>query len=231
MINKFGNSFIRFGNRLISVGNNLRTFNHDERMKSYKKWREDNGDFTLRLDYPELTSNDIVFDLGGYIGQWTSDIFSKYRCNIYVFEIVNKYFNFIQNRFLKNDKITVFPFGLGGVTKDTIVSLSNDSSSIIRNQRNQEKEHVKIVRASSFLSEKGIDKIGLIKINIEGAEYDLLEELIESKWIEKIDNIQVQFHDFSKDSKTRMQNIQDKLSETHHLTYQYPFIWENWKIK
>ena len=68
-----------------------------------------------------------------------------------------------------------------------------------------------------------------MKINIEGGEYDLLDRLITTGLVGKIDNIQVQFHEFVPNAKERMQNIQKKLSKTHTPTYQYEFIWENWK--
>ena len=70
-----------------------------------------------------------------------------------------------------------------------------------------------------------------MKINIEGGEYDLLEDFIQSGEIKKIINIQVQFHYFITGAKTRMRKIQKSLRKTHVLTYQYPFIWENWRIK
>ena len=37
----------------------------DEFTIQVKKWRADGGDHNLRLNYPELTSDSIVFDLGG----------------------------------------------------------------------------------------------------------------------------------------------------------------------
>ena len=71
-----------------------------------------------------------------------------------------------------------------------------------------------------------------MKINIEGGEYDLLDSLISADIVQSIANIQVQFHDFLiKDAKEKMRKIQEKLSLTHEPTYQYEFVWENWKIK
>ena len=46
-----------------------------------------------------------------------------------------------------------------------------------------------------------------------------------------IANIQVQFHDFVLDAESRMKSIQADLRKTHELTYQYDFVWENWKLK
>ena len=79
------------------------------------------------------------------------------------------------------------------------------------------------------MQENNIKHIGLMKINIEGAEYDLLVHLIETSYIGRINNIQIQFHDFVKDAEKRMIEIEEKLAKTHKLTYQYPFVWENWK--
>ncbi len=75
-------------------------------------------------------------------------------------------------------------------------------------------------------------KIELLKLNIEGGEYELLESLLENDCITYFKNIQVQFHDFLFDNaKERMTKIQEQLSKTHELTYQYEFVWENWKLK
>ena len=71
----------------------------------------------------------------------------------------------------------------------------------------------------------------MLKINIEGGEYDLLESILESNIQNKIINFQIQFHDFVPNSEIRMKKIQDKLSQTHQITFNYPFVWENWKLK
>ena len=73
--------------------------------------------------------------------------------------------------------------------------------------------------------------VDLIKINIEGGEYDLPDYIIHSGMAHCFRNIQVQFNDFVTNYKLRMQPIQQNLSITHYLTYQYPFVWENWKLK
>ena len=72
----------------------------------------------------------------------------------------------------------------------------------------------------------------LIKINIVGEEYEVLEILLKNNMISIFKNIQVQFHDFIVDNaKERMIAIQKKLALTHVLTFQYEFVWENWKLK
>jgi len=47
----------------------------------------------------------------------------------------------------------------------------------------------------------------------------------------KVKNLQVQFHEIDKHSKKKIKSLQDRLRNTHELTFHYEFIWENWKIK
>lgn len=191
-------------------------------------WFADNGDKTLRLNY-RLNDMSIVFDLGGYEGQWASDIYAKYRSKIYVFEPMPEYASNIEKRFLHNPDIRVFRFGLAEKDKKVELSVDADASSSLKNS--EKTVQVELRSADSFIAQQRIKTIHLMKINIEGGEYDLLDSLISSGNVNKVKNIQVQFHDFFPEAEQRMLNIQKKLRRTHRLTYQYPFVWENWERK
>jgi FkbM family methyltransferase len=191
-------------------------------------WIKDKGDKTFRLNY-DLDENSLVFDLGGYEGQWASDIFSRYCCTIHVFEPVSEFADKIKARFAGNKRILVHQFGLSNENRAVLLSVNKTSSSLYK-QRGELKE-VRLVKAVDFIQENHIQKIDLMKINIEGAEYDLLEHLIDAGLIGNINNIQVQFHDFVSNAEQRMIMLQKELEKTHSLTYQYPFVWENWRVK
>ena len=221
ILRKSGRVFDRIGS----------TIYMDEHEKQVKKWQAAEGDRTLRQIY-DLSDTSIVFDIGGYIGQWSSDIFSRYCCHIYVFEPVERYAYLIQERFKNNPKIYVYNFGLSNETKNVSINISDNASSIFYKKRKGARvETVKLVNLLDFVQDHNIDKIDLIKINIEGGEYDLLEYLIKSRFTPKILNIQVQFHNFIENAQERMLNIQRELERTHQITYQYAFVWENWTIK
>lgn len=199
-----------------------------EHKQMVRKWYADGGETNLRYDY-DIGPESVVLDLGGYEGQWASDLFARYQSNIYVFEPVKDFAQQIENRFKKNDRIRIFPFGLGGSTRDETIHLSADGSSCWGSS--DKTESIRIVGIDEWLSENGIEKIDLMKINIEGGEFELLEKMLETGSIAFIENIQVQFHNFADDSRSRMENIQQKLAQTHYPTYQYDFVWENWEIK
>ena len=213
------------GNNLIKIGKKISL---SEKEKRFIHWFKDEGDKTFRLDY-DLNESSVVFDLGGYEGQWASDIFAKYCCFVYIFEPVQKFADKIMLRFKSNSKIFVYNFGLSDQTKNCDMSIAQDSSSIFVGEDNVEK--VKLIEAKDFFGEENIEEIDLMKINIEGGEYDLLEYLITTDLIKFIKNIQVQLHDFIPNAEERMKSIQSQLSKTHKLTWQYPFVWENWRLK
>ena len=191
------------------------------------QWIRDRGDRTLRLEY-DLDESSLVFDLGGYEGQWASDIFSMYRCRIHIFEPVAAFAKGLEKRFARNPKVFVHPFGLAGETKEAVIAVKKDGSSLWR--EGKETEVIKLVKAADFCAEKKIESIDLMKINIEGGEYDLLEHLIAAGSVKNIRNIQVQFHDWVPGAENRAVEIQKQLEQTHSITYQYPFVWENWQI-
>lgn len=193
-----------------------------------RNWFAVDGDNTLRMEY-NLNADSIVFDLGGYLGQWSSDIFSRYACCIYIFEPVPGYAEKIEKRFRKNPKIKTFPFGLAEATKKVRLALDNDSSSMLKNGGNAITVDLQCVK--HFFDQHNIERVDLIKINIEGAEYDLMEFMIDAQLQTRLIDIQVQFHDFVPDAQNRMERIRSRLSETHVLTWSYPFVWENWRLK
>jgi len=191
-------------------------------------WFRDRGDKTWRLQYA-LGPNSIVVDLGGYEGQWSSDIYAMYGCHIHIFEPVAEFAQAIKRRFDHNPRIKVHQLGLGDRNNTMPISVAADGSSIHKSGKRV--EDITIMRAADFLREQQLLPIDLLKINIEGAEYDLLRHLIETDCVSAIRNIQVQFHDFVPNAEQKMRQIQSDLERSHFLTYQYLFVWENWQLR
>jgi|SaaInlV_200m_DNA_2_1039689.scaffolds.fasta_scaffold12264_1 FkbM family methyltransferase len=195
--------------------------------KIIDEWFSINGDATLREEY-DLNKSSIIFDLGGYKGQWTSDMFSRYACKIYTFEPVKRFFLDIEKRFYRNDKIDCFNFGLSNVSEKKSIFLSGDASSLYGKGK---KEIIKLQKFSEFIEDQKIKKIDLIKINIEGGEYELLDHIFQKNLQDKINNFQIQFHRNVKNFKEKREKIQKELIKTHKLTYNFPYVWENWERK
>jgi len=194
----------------------------------HQRWVNDQGDKTHRVNYP-LDKESIVVDAGGYHGNWSEEILNRYKPRIFILEPMDSYYQDILKKFQGKDEVTVYNYGLSSAEGEINLHLDNDSSSIYKEGNGTQKIKVKTI--GSFMQESGIEKIDLFKINIEGAEYELLEDIIKKEIHLRIDNIQVQFHVFIPDCQERRRKIREELSKTHECTYNYEFIWENWRIK
>jgi FkbM family methyltransferase len=195
---------------------------------AHKKWVARKGDNTHRLNY-DLDCDSVVFDLGGYEGDFTDAIFRRYGCNIYVFEPVISFYNKIDRRFAGNEKIKVFNFGLSDSDKLLEINLDADGSSIFKVGNNKEVINLKDI--CSFIRSENLNKVDLMKINIEGGEFEVLPALITSNAIEIFKNIQVQFHDFIEGAENKRKKIRKGLEKTHYVTFNYWFVWEGWRRK
>jgi len=198
------------------------------RRRILKQWGDDGGDARFRYDYP-LDDQSLVIDLGGYEGDWTSNIHSKFGSRVVVFEPVARFAAAINERFAGNGNIEVLQFGLGAVTETQTIYLGGAGSSTVR--KRAEAEEIRLVDVKRWFDDNEISSVALMKINIEGGEYDLLDRMLETGLAASVQNFQIQFHNFTVEASRRMERIQRCLSETHDLTYQYEFVWENWLRK
>jgi FkbM family methyltransferase len=191
-------------------------------------WFWEKGDDTYRLDY-RLNDKSLVLDLGGYKGEWAQKIFHRYQSRIFVFEPVGDFQQVITKKFSANPDISLFPFGLGGNTRTDTIFLNDNGSSTHKNG-GQEREEISIVGIAQFFEEHRIEFVDLMKINIEGEEYPLIEAILLNHLHLKIRNIQVQFHPWIEEAPEKRDRIRQELAKTHRLTYDFPFVWENWEL-
>ena len=195
----------------------------------FNRWIQDNGDKTLRLQYL-LEADSVVIDAGGYLGQWTYDINSRYDSIVFVLEPLQDLYPKIEDRFSSNPKVIPLKYAIANKTEELSIAINGDGSSLY-NTSTDAVEIIKCKDVKEFIEENNIDIIDLFKINIEGAEYDLLERLIELELMPKIKNLQIQFHRFIPDCDLRRDSIIAELSKTHERSWNYEWIWENWKLK
>ena len=202
---------------------------HAIHVANVDEWNKVDGDFTCRLDY-DLNEDSVVFDVGGYLGEWAVSIYARHKCNIFIFEPVTVYYNRIQNRLKGNDKFQIFNYGLGAHTRKMNVTTIGDESSFYLDS--SEVQDAQVYDAAFIIDKLTTNgTIDLLKLNIEGGEYEVLPRLIESGHIKNITNIQVQFHYWIENFDAQIAEIRNRLSETHVCTYSYEYVWENWELK
>lgn len=196
-------------------------------MSEHARWVADNAEYTLRLNY-DLNKDSTVIDVGGYKGEWSKNIYEKYNCNILLFEPVKCHFDIIEDLFKNNSKVNALNFALSDKTDFKDIYINADNSSLF-NQKGHSEE-IKVKDIKEFLDENKILNVDLIKINIEGSEYELLNRIIEIGAQKIMKNIQIQFHVFVENCVEKRNKIREELSKTHTCSYNYDFIWESWEL-
>jgi FkbM family methyltransferase len=200
--------------------------------KNRDKWYFDGSDETKRVEFIGLDSDSVVFDAGGWRGDWASDIYSRYKPMIHVFEPVPEYADFILKRFKMNSQVTVREYGLGGKDQKIPIYIGNEGSSLfINNNTTDVAKKIEIRDVYDYFVNNNVTCVDLFKINIEGGEYDLLDRVIEKNLQFSIDRFLIQFHDFVANADTRRSAIRRKLAESHELLFDYPYVWECWVRK
>ena len=223
--------------KLVKKNKNLYKFLSDSRevlriiyntkTRSRFLWNLRSGDNKLSLDYP-LNKDSVVFDIGAYEGNFTKKIYNKFHCNVYAFEPLNKQAKSLRAFFKEHPKVKIYNFGL--LDSDRTVKLSSieAASSIFSRPEGELDINVDMKSFINFANNNAVRKIDLLYMNIEGSEYELMNHIIESGFINKIRFIQIQFHNFVDNAKPLRNEIRKKLKKTHMCSFNYPFIWERW---
>ena len=128
-------------------------------------------------------------------------------------------------RQLAGPNVRVFNFGIGATDRLETIAVCGDGSSIFGTS--DESEQIEIRSLERVLEELELAYVDLLKLNVEGCEYEILEHVLERGLVERFEHIQVQFHSLVPDAETRRETIRAGLARTHHPTYEVPFVWES----
>lgn len=183
---------------------------------SLAAWQHENLEH-IRYEY-DLNPTSRVIDLGAYKGEWANELHNRYGCKVVVVE-PTEYINDFRNGIIVNKAAGTHNgiMSFGGRAYYTSSFETGD----------HEYESIDI---NNLIEQYAI--IDLLKVNIEGAEYDVLNHIIGAGLHVRIKNIQVQFHQIDGVPYERWYDeISKQLSLTHKLTWHYPFCWENWALK
>jgi FkbM family methyltransferase len=186
----------------------------------------------LLYDAP-IKNRSVIVDVGAYSGEWAEKVYNRYNAKLYAFELDPSTFPLLNNRFIGKSDVFCFDYGLG--KKDEVLTLTQCGmgSTLYDGSNAQVARTVKVnVRdIVSVFDELNLNNIDLLKINIEGGEYDLLDRLIESGRIAIVDCLMVQFHEWLDNANFRRLIIRHRLKKTHKVIWSHPFIWEQWVRK
>ena len=191
-------------------------------------WRE--GGNQLLYELP-VTTGGLIIDAGGYQGEWSAGMVSRYGCKSLLFEPVPEFFNHCQNFFKNNALVQVRKAALGGSNRRTRFNLLDNGTSEYRGDGNAQYIDVEVFDVAQLFTELAGVRVECFKLNIEGGEYEVLERLIETNNIVQCDSFLIQFHRQPANYESRYKNIVNELQKTHTINWCYEMVWEKWERK
>lgn len=186
-------------------------------------WRED-----LRYDYP-LTRDSVVVDVGGYHGDFTYGIVKRFQCRVIVIEPVVRFCSHMMARFEHEPLVTIKQCALTGPPYGMAeIQISGNCSSFDVGDRPVIGRDMveRCDPAAMFSMDESFD---LLKINIEGGEYELIDRLVATGLISRFRFVQVQTH-CAPDQEFLVTRMRSLLSKTHEYSWVFNNVrWESWE--
>jgi FkbM family methyltransferase len=181
-----------------------------------KGWGTAKTEREVQFILSKIARPDIVVDVGGNIGDWTASLlkYSKPK-QIYVIEPSKANHEILKKRFGQNLQVAIIPKALSDKDGDAPLYANESGSGLASlHQRrlnhfgipHDEVEKVEMMSVARFLSDFCIQRIDVLKLDIEGHELSVLKAIPNDFW-DKINAIQFEFGGCNIDSRTFFQDF------------------------
>lgn len=176
----------------------------------------------------------IIFDVGGHI--W---LFSQYClllnpwCEIHYFEPIPKLYQQAQER-LKNQNVILNNVGIASKTRAETIYFNSEKTmqTSVYNQTFLNPKWTGILvdmqNIEEYSVQQNIERIDLLKLDVEWMEYEILEALSD-EFLQKIQALLLEFHLFTPEMEKKLDIIKKKLSKFFTIQYipnsHNPLVW------
>lgn len=204
--------------------------------RKFVRYGEADGAWTI---IPNLNENSIVYSVGiGYNISFDLDIIDKHKTKVYAFDPTPQCIQWLNKKSLPS-KFIFSPFGLAAFDGELRFSLPENpdhvSASAVVDESKRGSFSAPVKRLSELMKIHQHTNIDLLKIDIEGSEYEVIDNILEEKI--HIKQLLIEFHHrFTEIGAAKTKNAVEKLQlHGFQLVYvsqrtgeEYTFIKNQW---
>jgi FkbM family methyltransferase len=142
-----------------------------------------------------VSSKSNILDLGANYGRFSKQMAERFGCKCYAVEPSPQVFS----ELIRTNLIQKFQVAICGKTGPVELHVDNSdlASSLLQGPNSKQVDAVTVrgVRLEEFVRELGLNEISLLKMDIEGAEIEVLDSCSDS-FLRAIPQLTIEFHDF-----------------------------------
>jgi len=182
------------------------------------------GEKNLISTISEKLSEPLIFDVGAHRGNYSQMLLESFtNVTVYAFEPHPDSYDELTEKF-QSERINVFPYALGNESKTSELhdfaskagtpkaSTEPDVFSEIYRSKTETFD-IEMTTIDTFLRKNDISTIDLLKIDVEGKEYEVLEGAQETLEAGKIDLIQFEFNSMNLLTGKLLNDFRELLSD------------------
>lgn len=167
-----------------------------------------------------INSDSIIVDLGSHVGQFSSEISEIFSCRCYAVEAMPS----LCDRIIETPLIKKFNYAISPENKPVTFCITEnpEGNHIERGLEDNflEKITVEGISLENFLTTRQLERVDLLKVDIEGAEIEMFNSL-SNETLCKIKQITVEFHDFKFPIHKQVEAIKRRLKALRFICVVY----------
>ncbi len=160
----------------------------------------------------EINDTDVIIDIGAHIGLFT--LYASQYCKngiIFCFEPVEENYRVLLYNITQNNLTNVRPFKSAVSKSESTITIYRNKDEAGHSMYGSDSTSIQVNSKSlkKIIDENSIDRCDLIKLDCEGAEYEIIESL-PLEYFKKISKMIIEYH-FADSNPKLIDNLKTKL--------------------
>lgn len=157
----------------------------------------------IRREYGDVSGRSTIVDIGANLGVFTLCAASESRnATVYAYEPSRTNFEMLVRNVEANqlsDRVKTFEQGVAAVAGDRVLHTSQSNlHTLFDGDQPAETATIACTSLEGIFEDNGLERIDLLKVNCEGAEYEIFYSA-EASLLRRIDDIRLEYHELDSD--------------------------------